>query len=194
MSSAKVKEFLNSPIRMLIDGEWVAARSGQTFDTHDPATGEVLAAVPLGRAEDIDLAVAAARRVFDAGEWSAMRPNTREKLIWRIADLMDSYAEDPGELESLDNGKSVGVATAVDVRFAAECFRYYAGWPTKLTGTTNNPSMLLADPAQGVPRLHAPGARRRLRTDHPVELPHPHGGPEDRPGPGHGEHGRPQAC
>lgn len=133
---------------MLIDGEWVAARSGRTFTTHDPATGEVLAAVPHGVEEDIDLAVAAARRVYDSGEWSAMRPNTREKLIWRIADLMDSYAEDLGELESLDNGKSVGIATAVDVRFAAECFRYYAGWPTKLTGTTNNPSMLLADPSQ----------------------------------------------
>ncbi|WP_235739023.1 aldehyde dehydrogenase family protein [Nocardioides alcanivorans] len=148
VTSAKVKEFLNSPIRMLIDGEWVAARSGQTFDTHNPATGEVLAAVPFGSGEDIDLAVAAARRVFDAGDWSAMRPNQREKLIWRIADLMDTYAEDLGELESLDNGKSVGIATAVDVRFAAECFRYYAGWPTKLTGTTNSPSMLLADPSQ----------------------------------------------
>ena len=148
ITSARVKEFLNSPVRMLIDGEWVAARSGRTFDTHDPATGEVLAAVPQGVGEDIDLAVAAARRAFDSGGWSTMRPNTREKLIWRIADLMDTYAEDLGELESLDNGKSVGVATAVDVRFAAECFRYYAGWPTKLTGTTNNPSMLLADPAQ----------------------------------------------
>ncbi|WP_434967737.1 aldehyde dehydrogenase family protein [Janibacter indicus] len=148
VTSAKVKEFLNSPVRMLIDGEWVAARSGQTFDTHDPATGDVLAAVPLGKGEDIDLAVAAARRAFDAGEWSSMRPNVREKLIWRIADLMDAYAEDLGELESLDNGKSVGIATGVDVRAAAECFRYYAGWPTKLTGTTNTPSMLLADPSQ----------------------------------------------
>jgi phenylacetaldehyde dehydrogenase len=148
IDSAKVKEFLNAAPRMLIDGEWVSATSGETFDTHNPATGEVLASVPLAASEDVDLAVAAARRAFDAGDWVRMRPNAREKIIWRIAELIDEYASDLGELESLDNGKSVGIATVADVRFAAECFRYYAGWPTKLTGTTNNPSMLLADPSQ----------------------------------------------
>ena len=148
INSARVKEFLNSPIRMLIDGEWVESRSGETFETHDPATGEVLATVPKGNAEDIDAAVAAARRAFDDGAWTSMRPNVRQQLIWKIGDLMDQYAADLGELESLDNGKSVGIATAVDVRYAAECFRYYAGWTTKLTGSTITPSMLLADPAQ----------------------------------------------
>ncbi|WP_068396696.1 aldehyde dehydrogenase family protein [Kribbia dieselivorans] len=148
INSARVKEFLNSPIRMLIDGEWVESRSGETFETHDPATGEVLATVPKGNAEDIDAAVTAARRAFDDGAWTSMRPNVRQQLIWKIADLMDEYAADLGELESLDNGKSVGIATAVDVRYAAECFRYYAGWTTKLTGSTITPSMLIADPAQ----------------------------------------------
>lgn len=148
ITSAKVKEFLNQPHRMLIDGEWVSAVSGKTFDTHNPATGELLASVPLADPEDVDLAVASARRAFDAGDWVKMRPNTRERILWRIADLIEEYAADLGELESLDSGKSASIATVADVRFAAECFRYYAGWPTKLTGATNTPSMLLADPAQ----------------------------------------------
>ena len=148
ISSPRVKEFLDNPVRMLVDGAWVPAASGRTFDTHDPATGEVLASVPLGDVEDVDRAVAAARRAFDDGAWVRMRPNARERIIWRIADLIEEHAADLAELESLDNGKSATIAQVADVRFAAECFRYYAGWPTKLTGTTNAPSMLLADPGQ----------------------------------------------
>ncbi|MDI2036277.1 aldehyde dehydrogenase family protein [Paenarthrobacter nitroguajacolicus] len=144
ISSARVKEFLASPQQMLVNGEWVDAKSGKTFATYDPASGEVLAKVPQGEAEDIDAAVTAARAAFNEGSWVRMRPNLREDLLWRISQLILERADDFAELESLDNGKPVGIAGAFDVRSAADCFRYYAGWPSKLQGATNNPSMLLA--------------------------------------------------
>lgn len=143
-TSSRVQEFLAQPQKMLIDGDWTDATAGETFSTRDPATGSILATVPRGDAEDIDRAVAAARRAFDRTDWARWRPNRREELLWRIAELITSLADDFAELESLDNGKPIGIAAAFDVRASADCFRYYAGWPSKIQGSVNNPSMLLA--------------------------------------------------
>jgi phenylacetaldehyde dehydrogenase len=122
--------------RLLIDGEWVDARSGQTFDSLDPATGEVLASVAAGDAADIDLAVRAARRAFDDGPWRRMSPAQRGRILWRVGDLIEEHAEELATIETLDVGKPISASSAVDVPFAAEVFRYFAGWATKLEGAT----------------------------------------------------------
>ena len=144
VQSPQVSKFLTQPQKMLINGEWCDSVSGQTFTTYDPATGDVLAEVPRGGAEDIDRAVKAARTAFEESSWARLRPNLREDLLWRISQAIMEHADDFAELESLDNGKPIGIAHAFDVRAAADCFRYYAGWPSKIQGATNNPSMLLA--------------------------------------------------
>ncbi len=131
----RVQSFLSSPGKLLIDGEWVPAASGRTFETINPATEERLAEVAHGEKEDIDRAVRAARRAFDyEGPWRRMSPSARGKLIWRIGDLIEEHADVLARLESLDNGKPVGVARVADVPLAADLFHYMAGWPTKILG------------------------------------------------------------
>ncbi|ATY14153.1 betaine-aldehyde dehydrogenase [Amycolatopsis sp. AA4] len=144
----QVREFVSGPLELLIGGRWVPAASGRTFPTYDPATGEKIAEVAHGEAEDVNRAVAAARKAFDEGPWAAMKPNERERLIWRIGDLLSERAEIFGQLEALDNGKSAAIATAVDTGWAADVFRYYAGWATKIEGSTVNVSMPFAPDAQ----------------------------------------------
>jgi aldehyde dehydrogenase (NAD+) len=139
-----VRGFLSGNKKLLIDGEWVDAASGKTFPTTDPATGQTLTEVALGQGEDIDRGVRAARRAFDTGPWPSMKPNQRERLLWRIGDMLSERAEEFGQLEALDNGKSAGIATAVDVAWSADIFRYYAGWATKIEGSTINVSMPFA--------------------------------------------------
>ena len=132
--SAAVSGFIQKPRRMLIDGEWVEARSGKTFAVWDPATGQQIATVAEADKADVDIAVAAARRAFEGGEWAKMKPTERAQLIWRLSDLMEAHADELAELESLDNGKPVTVARAADIPFSIETFRYMAGWVTKIHG------------------------------------------------------------
>src|SRR5437868_3991343 len=127
---------LNKRHRLLIDGEWVEPASGRTFPTVNPATGETLAEVAAGESEDINRAVAAARRAFDSGPWPKMTPAERQKLIWRLADLIEANLEEFAQLETLDNGKPLTVARVADVPLTIEHFRYYAGWATKIEGET----------------------------------------------------------
>src|ERR1700723_1062970 len=81
--------FLGRNAMMLIDGKMVAAASGKTFPVYNPATGTLIANVPEAESADVDLAVAAARRAFDSGRWSAVSPSERGKLLWRLADLIE---------------------------------------------------------------------------------------------------------
>ncbi len=141
---ADVRQFLSGPKKLFIGGEWVDAASGRTFATHDPANGDKLTDVAYGQAEDVDRAVRAARDAFDNGPWQFMKPNQRERLIWRVGDILSDRADEIGQLEALDNGKSAGIASAVDTAWAADVFRYYAGWATKIEGTTVNVSMPFA--------------------------------------------------
>src|SRR6516164_1825934 len=133
---ASVSEFVAKPRKMLIGGKWVEAVSGKTFETYNPATGEVLAHVAEGDKQDIDLAVKAARRAFESGPWPAMSPSERGRLLWKLADLVDRHNEELAELETLDNGKPVSFSRIVDVPTASDAFRYYAGWATKVEGST----------------------------------------------------------
>jgi len=134
--SRKTTEFLGKPHKMLIGGKWVEAASGKTFETRNPATGEVLAHVAEGAGEDIDRAVKAARRAFEEGPWPEMLPAERSHLLWKIADLIDQNRDELAELETLDNGKPVFFSRMVDVPSVIETFRYFSGWATKIEGNT----------------------------------------------------------
>jgi phenylacetaldehyde dehydrogenase len=136
----KVEQFISSPRQLFINGQWVDAASGKTFETPNPATGETLAHVAEGDAEDINRAVSAARAAFD-GPWSRMTPSERGRVIWRIGDLLLEHIEEFAQLESLDNGKPYAVAKGADVPLAADLFHYMAGWATKIEGNTINISV-----------------------------------------------------
>src|SRR5260370_40421629 len=98
----RVASFLEKPRKMLINGHWVDAVSGKTFPSYDPSTGEVLATVAEGDRADIDLAVKAARKAFDAGPWRKRSPSERGRLIWKRADLIASHLPQFAHLDSLD--------------------------------------------------------------------------------------------
>jgi len=135
------RAFLASAQKMLIDGAWVQSTSGATLDVINPADGELLARVPSADETDVDRAVLAARRAFDDSAWSRMKPTDRERLLLRVADLIEANARELAEIESLDNGKPVTVAQGLDVSMAAQCFRYMAGWATKIEGSTLDASI-----------------------------------------------------
>ncbi len=128
--------FLAKPRRMLIGGEWVDALSGQTLPVVDPADGETFCRVPAGEAADIDRAVQAASRAFESGDWPKMRPVDRERLLLKLADLLEANAQEFAELEAIDNGKPVTMARYVDVGLSVDFIRYMAGWATKIEGST----------------------------------------------------------
>src|ERR1700726_3621875 len=136
LTSNPVTQFLATPKKLLINGKWVAAASGKTFEVTNPATGLVIARVAEGDAADVDAAVQAARRAFESSPWASMTPSDRGKIIWRIGDLISKYQDELAELESLDNGKPMTVAKAADVPLAADIFQYMAGWCTKIEGKT----------------------------------------------------------
>ena len=135
-SEGRVSSFVSQTRKMLINGKWVEAASGKTFDTYNPATGEVLARIAEGDREDIDRAVKAARTAFETGRWSQLTPSERGRLIWKLADLLEENLEEFAELESLDNGKPLKIARAADVPLAVDLFRYMSGWATKVEGNT----------------------------------------------------------
>jgi phenylacetaldehyde dehydrogenase len=137
---AATERFLASPKWLLIDGEWRNAASGKTFETYDPATGDVLARVAEAGQEDVDQAVAAARRALE-GPWGTMGGSERGRIIHRLGDLIAEHAEELAELDSLDNGKPKAVALAADTQNSADIFWYMAGWCTKLTGATMEPTV-----------------------------------------------------
>jgi acyl-CoA reductase-like NAD-dependent aldehyde dehydrogenase len=130
-----VSAVLAAPAGHLIAGARVAAADGATFVTCDPATGAPLATVAHGGSEDVERAVRAARAAFaDDGDWRRMRPIDRGRAIARLAGLVDAHADELAVLETLDNGKPLRYARAVDVSAAVDHLDYFAGWPTKAEG------------------------------------------------------------
>ncbi|MFI5089557.1 MAG: aldehyde dehydrogenase family protein [Terriglobales bacterium] len=127
------------PGKLLINGEWVEA--GKTFDTINPATGEVLTQVAEASAADVDRAVAAARAAFEKtgkGAWRSMSASERGRQLWKLADLVEKNLEEFAELETLDNGKPIFESRYVDMPMVIDVLRYYAGWATKIHGETVN--------------------------------------------------------
>ncbi|GHH99202.1 aldehyde dehydrogenase family protein [Neobacillus kokaensis] len=132
----RVAEFLKGTKKLFINGEFVEAESGKTFNTYNPATGEVLAIVSEGDERDIDKAVQAAKRAFEQGPWSKMSAAQRGHLIYRLADRIEEHKEELAQLETLDNGKPINEARIIDLPGTIDQFRYFAGWTTKITGQT----------------------------------------------------------
>ena len=122
--------------RLWIGNEWTDACAGNTFETLNPATGEVIADVAEAHAEDIDAAVSAARSAFADTRWRRMNPHKRSRLLWRLADLVDRNADELGLLETRDNGKPYFEARRIDVPSVAQTLRYYAGMADKVQGDT----------------------------------------------------------
>jgi phenylacetaldehyde dehydrogenase len=134
--SHSTADFVATDHKMLIDGRFVSAASGKTFPVFNPATGEVITRVPEAEAEDVNRAVAAARRAFDEGPWPRMSPSERGRILWRVAELIEKHNDEFAEIESLDNGKPYSIARVGDVPLSTDMFRYMAGWATKISGKT----------------------------------------------------------
>ena len=190
--SDATSRFLERAGNLWINGQWRAARLGETFEVYNPATGEIIAHCAAGDKADIDAAVHAARQALDSGPWSRMTASERGRLIWKLGDLLEEHGDEFAELETLDNGKPLAVARAADVPLAVDLFRYMAGWATKIHGQTF-PISVPYMPGSEFFSLHGPRADRRGRADHPLELPPADGRLEARPGPGRGLHHRAQA-
>ncbi|QDF97725.1 aldehyde dehydrogenase [Azoarcus sp. DD4] len=127
--------------RMLIGQDWTEAAEGGWLEVVNPADESIIARVPAGGAADVDRAVRAARAAFDDGRWSRLRPSERQRLLLRLADLIERDAQVLAEIESIDNGKAAQIARVVDVGVTVEFFRYMAGWATKIEGSTNEVSV-----------------------------------------------------
>ncbi|XP_019423664.1 PREDICTED: aldehyde dehydrogenase family 2 member B7, mitochondrial-like isoform X2 [Lupinus angustifolius] len=137
--------------QLLINGKFIDAASGKTFPTLDPRTGEVIAQVSEGNGEDVDRAVAAARKAFDEGPWPRMTAYERQKIMLRAADLIEKHNDEIAALETWDNGKPYEQSAKVEVPMLVRQIRYYAGWADKLQGHT-----IPADGALHVQTLHEP--------------------------------------
>ncbi|KAJ3699291.1 hypothetical protein LUZ61_002996 [Rhynchospora tenuis] len=137
--------------KLLIDGKFVDSASGKTFPTVDPRTGEVIAHVAEGDAEDINRAVRAARKAFDEGPWPKMTAYERSRILLRFADLIDKHNDELAALETWDNGKPYEQAAKVEVPMFSRLMRYYAGWSDKIHGL-----IVPADGPHHVQVLHEP--------------------------------------
>lgn len=119
-----------------IGGRWTPADSGKTFDTLNPATEEVIAQVAEGDAADVDAAARAARDALEHGPWGKMDARDRGRLLWKLADLIESELDELAALETLDNGKPIRDSRAADLPLTIDCLRYYAGYADKIHGQT----------------------------------------------------------
>ncbi|XDB00356.1 aldehyde dehydrogenase family protein (plasmid) [Sulfitobacter sp. LCG007] len=133
---AATQSFLTRALGMFIDGRMVPGEGKATSILRDPGRGVHIADVPQGTAADVDHAVAAARAAFESGPWRSMKPNERSKVIWKFADLLEAHSETFVELETLNIGLPMGAIRMAHVGGSVDMLRYYAGWPTKLTGKT----------------------------------------------------------
>ncbi|KAH0674434.1 hypothetical protein KY284_025521 [Solanum tuberosum] len=137
--------------KLFINGQFVDSASGKTFPTLDPRTGEVIAHIAEGDAEDINRAVAAARKAFDEGPWPRMTAYERSKILLRLADLIEKHNDQIATLETWDTGKPYAQAAKIEVPMVVRLLRYYAGWADKIHGMT-----IPADGPYHVQTLHEP--------------------------------------
>jgi aldehyde dehydrogenase (NAD+) len=120
--------------RLLIDGRHVEARSGQTFPTLNPSTGAILANLAKASADDVDCAVAAARRAFD-GPWSRFKPAERQAVMLKLADLIEREFDDLAMLDTLEMGRPIAL-TRMGRSMVTRLMRYFAGAATAIHGET----------------------------------------------------------
>jgi len=142
--SPAAKRALARKPALFINNEWVRSTHGATLGVEDPSTGKEISRIVDASDADVDRAVAAARAAFDDGRWSNLPPNKRERILNKLADLIEANAAEFAELEAIDVGKPVGFAKIVDVPAAVDHLRYMAGWASKIGGEVMDP--------QGLPR------------------------------------------
>jgi len=124
------------PTTLLINNKFRNSRSGKTFATINPATGEEICQVAAADESDVDEAVKAARHAFEKGPWRKMSAAERGRMLNKLADLIEQHADELARLEALDNGKPYHVAKAGDLALTIATYRYYAGWADKVQGKT----------------------------------------------------------
>lgn len=133
--SAKTRAFLAKDHGLFIDGQWSVG--DEHTDVYEPSTGEVLTRLTTGTVDHLNLAVAAARRQFDEGEWPRLKPLEREQLLLRLADALEANLDEFAEIESVDVGKSLQDAKDIDIQGTIDTFRYFAGWASKIDGRSS---------------------------------------------------------
>ena len=124
------------PFKLYVEGQWVESTSGRIITVMNPATGEELTTVPDANAADVDRAVQSARRAFESGVWRKKNASERERIIWRVSELIEKNKEELTMIESLNNGKTFREALRGDIPPTADIFYYYAGWARKIYGET----------------------------------------------------------
>jgi acyl-CoA reductase-like NAD-dependent aldehyde dehydrogenase len=129
----EVKTFIADRPKMIIGGTSAQAISGETFQLYDPSSATPFAEVPRAGVADVDAAVAAARASVEDHRWNGLRPGKRSDLLYRVAELVKRHSTELAQIEALDSGKPIKLASG-EMWAAAEAFRYYAGWPTKMAG------------------------------------------------------------
>jgi phenylacetaldehyde dehydrogenase len=139
-AETKVRPYLAKTRPMLIGGQWVDG-SGGVQELIDPATEQVIGSACLAAQADVDLAVAAARNAFEAPSWRRMPPADRARRLWRLAELVEENAGELAYLDTLNEGMPLTLAQFLCGSGPAEALRYYAGWCTKIEGTTATISM-----------------------------------------------------
>lgn len=136
-----VQRILAREPALFIDGAACAAHSAKLIEVDDPATGEVIARVPDADDRDVDAAVRSAHQAFRDGRWRNLPPAQRERVLLRLADLLEQRAEIFAQLETLEQGKSITIARAVEVGASIDWIRYAAGLATKLSGRSFDVSL-----------------------------------------------------
>jgi phenylacetaldehyde dehydrogenase len=132
--SERIRDLLRRAPALFIDGQWVKSSHDRTIAVYDPSTGREIASIVDASDEDADRAVEAARTAFDDGRWTGRSPYERERLINRLADLIEANLDELATLESIDNGKPKIASAGYDLPRCVQTLRYMAGWATKLSG------------------------------------------------------------
>lgn len=132
----RARQWVASPKQLLINGKWVESLSGERFDTTNPADESLITTVASAGSADVDMAVKAARDALQVSSWSSINPHARAAYLLKIADLVEAHADELAAIETLDNGVPF-TASRARIPHIAETFRYYAGWASKIYGTTN---------------------------------------------------------
>ena len=130
-AASNVKSYKN-----FVNGQWIAAASGETFPVLDPSTEEVIATVSAAGKPDVDAAVKAAREAFDNGPWRQTTAQDRGRVLFKLADKVRQNATALADLECRNTGKPI-VEAEYDIADVATCFEYYGGLATKVTGHVN---------------------------------------------------------
>ncbi|CAH2312049.1 cytosolic 10-formyltetrahydrofolate dehydrogenase [Pelobates cultripes] len=124
------------PHQLFINGKFIDAEGGKTYETFNPTDGMAICKVSLAQVSDIDKAVAAAKEAFENGEWRKMNPRDRGSLLYRLADLMEQHQGELATIESIDSGAVYTLALKTHVGMSIQTFRYFAGWCDKIQGCT----------------------------------------------------------